>query len=1603
MQEVHDYVMCEAVSGITRRTEKIIETVLTCKFIHPSIEVSARQFSFLVNKKPRDVLTLQYQPLALKNTCLLPLDLMLDLEQPFLVCDEDQQPLPDGQPVRVGVGETCHLYVAFDPAYELDFKSWKKEKILNIDMVRGHPFVERIVLRGEVHFPNLQIQPSTLKFGCIVAGTKEVRSLEMTNCSSLPVEYHWTFHSKSQVYRLRSLVIVMLYSRYELSAPKFQPKPPKEKRTSLESSVSRRRRFRIRKEEPVTALKESQDPAQSSGAEVPPESRGRYYIPLGLVGVKSPMDVLHTPLEVEEVFSIAPLSGVLRPGESQQVSFTFSSGFNTISDVMALCHVEGGPTYEVVVTGETSCVSYSLSPREIDCGSQMFNEIHHSKVTLENTCRSEFSWVLNPSTADQQLPGVFLVNPTTGSIAPGEKQVLEFSYMPGLPGAFSRTYQLKVGDLDPENICLKGEASFPMICMNLPWNIKENEKDEKPLTQLVKLAQEHSQRKKSVDRKKTQSLKTGTLKSQTQKTRTATSLSPKTGNLNPDVLDSGIAPNTQQINTVKTLIEKAALEMQEKLTPHPPESKFPDKELCQSLVKVELPEYVLDMGTVRKGFTERSTLEITNPGQIPVSFQIDVSVLQDTGKQCWRHFCFSMELDQVQGLPHSHTRTFDVRFESIRQPRGDVDVLLPIEVKKGPTYNIRLRAAVSELSLELSKNTLHFSALLVGQCQVETIQLYNWFRVPCRWSIKPVQKNNQHMYMTPAVHQKQQALEDEPCPFEVKPSKGTLGAGRWQKLQITFTPKEERSYKNELELNINGSSNCLKLQLSGQGLEPRLEFSPPALKMGWMLVDSTGVEATVVVKNPCNFPIEFYSLDFDEQHLEKKKVTDPKTLTGEILRDGKLPAEDQMLEHLGLHPDSPPLSPAAVLSSVEYPEKRLGSAERVQDNLLGAPVVPALKAKAPDAKGSSAKGQPKTGKATSRDRSAKEKQISTRRTESSRGSSATRSKSTLERASTPTVFLRLKQYRWIVPAQGEVELKVNFFAKKPGRFEQTLSFELVPSKRQYKLPCSGTGLYPSISQNPRVVFPQWRATMKEGEVIFKEYVESTKQFHFGPLLCGRSREWLLSPNPYNWTVSDPFYPYIRGYFSPFWLEELSLEPFTDPSIDPRCGISEASPLSLTVTVFSAFSPFVDRYKTQNCPGNSENITIFNNSPTDVKVRFSFENAGEADTFLLNPPRMRLKPKEKKELTIWAYPTSPGFLEDKLVCSIEKNPNPVVFSLCCYGVGMKMEVSTRELSFDKLLLHRTDCRTFVLKNNSMLPMAWQLRGLDDLVENFSLSQNNGILDPRSEFEVTLHFKAEQIGSIEKTLRLEVSDAENILGVVQTENIKISAEVYDVSLGIDMPEGADGSLEFGTINVLDKVKKVLSLKIKGIYRIEYRFTLKGAGPRMQDLASYFTVTPQSGMVNASHPDASVEIIFHPTSEILLKNIPILYCQVIDASSGEGGQAVTNIPIRVSAKAEYSKYSIVPASPTDFGAMIKGTKKSRTVVLKNNGTLSFKFHIRREPKLASALESKRSEKPCTTLPVIHATAGMWQAARRLGLSSICVPGLGRGSKKTPQYPHV
>ena len=66
-----------------------------------------------------------------------------------------------------------------------------------------------------------------------------------------------------------------------------------------------------------------------------------------------------------------PLSGVLRPSETQQIQFTFYGHCGVAASTVAVCSVEGGPNYNITLSGEASSVSYSFDRTTIDCGKQV--------------------------------------------------------------------------------------------------------------------------------------------------------------------------------------------------------------------------------------------------------------------------------------------------------------------------------------------------------------------------------------------------------------------------------------------------------------------------------------------------------------------------------------------------------------------------------------------------------------------------------------------------------------------------------------------------------------------------------------------------------------------------------------------------------------------------------------------------------------------------------------------------------------------------------------------------------------------------------------------------------------------------------------------------------------------------------------------------------------------------------------------------------------------------------------------------------------------------------------------------------------------------------
>jgi len=60
----------------------------------------------------------------------------------------------------------------------------------------------------------------------------------------------------------------------------------------------------------------------------------------------------------------------------------------------------------------------------------------------------------------------------------------------------------------------------------------------------------------------------------------------------------------------------------------------------------------------------------------------------------------------------------------------------------------------------------------------------------------------------------------------------------------------------------------------------------------------------------------------------------------------------------------------------------------------------------------------------------------------------------------------------------------------------------------------------------------------------------------------------------------------------------------------------------------------------------------------------------------------------------------------------------------------------------------------LRNNTLLPVQWKLSGLDALGNDFSFNQEHGVVQPKSEFELKVHFRASKANNYKRALKLEV---------------------------------------------------------------------------------------------------------------------------------------------------------------------------------------------------------------------------------------------------------
>jgi hydrocephalus-inducing protein len=479
---------------------------------------------------------------------------------------------------------------------------------------------------------------------------------------------------------------------------------------------------------------------------------------------------------------------------------------------------------------------------------------------------------------------------------------------------------------------------------------------------------------------------------------------------------------------------------------------------------------------------------------------------------------------------------------------------------------------------------------------------------------------------------------------------------------------------------------------------------------------------------------------------------------------------------------------------------------------------------------------------------------------------------------------------------------------------------------------------------------------------------------------------------------------LGGLLFPARLRGISALPAvaTDPAVLFASMVAAPPPKGFVSRTFVQsthkfeFGPLLcgksrDNYKADPASPNRVAVTLVNPTPLMARVSACFATDAAFATFSLEPAHLVLEPFERAVLSLWAYPKTVATYEDKLVLCISDNPAPLVVPVSVSGVEPALEMDRKHLAFDRTLLRRSDRKTLTLRNKTRLPAVWHLAGTEQLGSEFTFAALHGTVPPESEFPIDVAFSADKAMTISKRpLRLEVSDAEGLAGVVQTESVFISAEAYDAAVDIVFPRGSpDSGLDFETVRVGEEKALSCSLRNKGKYELKYAFVFNAAAVAKLGLpANALQVSPESGVLPPGDKVVSVRVAVHPSFALAVKSTPLLVCSLTDPYRNH--ENIADIPVTVTFSAVYSTYLLQPARGLHFGPTLLGAPKlTRELVLENTGAFEFRYHIVAMPRAPSGLAAGNLGGAAGAIAAAASAAAAAAASSKSGHVSASRPG--------------
>lgn len=847
-KEVTEVFILESKVGKDKYMKKIIEAEVHSQIVNPLLEFSKESLSYLYSwEKGREPM-IQRCDINLRNASATALSFLLKVDAPFNLSSWEHTLQP---------GQDVDVTVDFDPGYRDDRVSHVIEKQLMINY-RGHPQRDVVALRGEVIFPNLKFDVDTIHFGCVLNDTLKTLKVKATNSCKIVVNYEWIFLENQQVVKKKTRGVA---PTQQLPAGQVFD---------------------------ILPIRSSLQPAQSEDVDFSmfgnANSKFNGYVVCVVEGgpeYKFPISGEASTVAFSLNKSVIEFGKVLITEKSDEELTVTNNGKVAFNFELCACRSSGAELFEIlpssgkVLAGQSAKIVVRAKPGlpTLICEHIQVSIGHFDPVKIACYCQGI-------------MPAAVVLLPRHRKIGPfgeteGDMHLLWESFMGQVVANVTAPDPLLLPPIVTPDPAAGTSATVPQFAPLAlpPLPPMEDEDDEEERgrdeatarmaaaarSERMNTADDHSAAASSVN---TKALPQLTLEVEMQRFALCHHLERLVAEKAAPLLLRNSVSATESFESLPSLDNSATRSLlplshstatadtggaASSSSSSSPSSIHLAGGLQSFIAKsIDLKEivtanYLCDFGNVIVGQTRKKIFKVTNASVVgQLNWTFDKRYLTGSG--------FTIEPEKVVKMTEGSTIDFEAKyFARVNQKTGLKTKVIPLECKGTASVNIILSANVCLPEVELSTHLVDFGKLLLGRSCKMHIRLHNPTPVKVGWLLKPVGGKEENR-------------------FSCDPNGGSLKPGKKTLVCIEFIPTDPRRYSTELLVKVENNKKAKSLKIVGEGVGCPIRFEPNILELGPVIPFSPGHEGLVTVSNLSEVPLEFYSVDWDQQYRVEEDV-----------------------------------------------------------------------------------------------------------------------------------------------------------------------------------------------------------------------------------------------------------------------------------------------------------------------------------------------------------------------------------------------------------------------------------------------------------------------------------------------------------------------------------------------------------------------------------------------------------------------------------------------------------------------------------------------------------------------------------------------------------